>query len=90
MAESGGSAGFLLKTAQAVLIMGQRGFEYLDGDVPSQPFIAGTVNFAHPSRAYLFEHPIVTQDFTNHANLKRRLSGCYDEAVVMSTADLHR
>ncbi len=54
MAESGGGAGFLLKTAQAVLIMGQRGFEYLDGDVPSQPFIAGAVNFAHPSRAYLF------------------------------------
>ena len=76
MTQSSGGAGLLLKTAQAVLIMGQRGFEYLDGDVPAQAFIAGTVNFAHPSRAYLFDHPIVTQDFTNHANLKRRLSAC--------------
>jgi hypothetical protein len=76
MTESSGGAGFLLKTAQAILIMGQRGFEYLDGDVPSQPFIAGAVNFAHPSRAYLFQDAIVTQDFTNHANLKRRLSAC--------------
>jgi hypothetical protein len=54
--------------------MGERGLEYLEGYVAPQPFIAGAVYFPHPSRAYLFEHPIVTQDFTNHATLKRRVS----------------
>jgi len=75
MTEGGGGAGLLLETAQAVLIMGQRGFEYLQGDIPPQPLVAGTVDFPHPPRAYLFQDSVVTQYFTDHAKLKRRREG---------------
>ena len=69
-------AGLLLETAQAILIMGERGFEHLEGNVPPQPLVAGAVHFPHPPQAYLFQNPIVTQNLTNHANPKRRLSAC--------------
>jgi len=74
MAEGGGGTGLLLETAQAVLIMGESRLEYLEGDVPLQPLVAGAVYFPHPSRAYLLQNSIVTQYFTNHAKLKRRVT----------------
>src|ERR1700674_418981 len=71
MTQGGGGTRLLLETAQPVLIMGEGGFEDLEGHVPPQPFVAGAVYFPHPPKAYLFQHSIVTQDLTNHAKLKR-------------------
>jgi hypothetical protein len=75
MTEGSGSAGLLLETAQAILIMGKRGFEYLEGHIPPQPLIAGAIYFPHPSRTYLFEYSIVAEDFTNHAKAEAAFVG---------------
>ena len=55
--------------------MGERGFEYLEGHIPSQPLVAGAVYFPHPSRTYLFENPIVAEDFPNHAKAEAACVG---------------
>jgi len=76
MTQSGSGAGLLLKTAQAVLIVGKRRFEYFEGYVPSQPLVAGTVNFPHTPKTDLLQNSIMTQYFPNHhAMLKRRSDG---------------
>ena len=78
MIQDGGSPRFLLETAQAVLILGKRGLEYFEGNIPPQPLIAGAIDFPHPPKTYLFKNPVVAKYFTNHAKLKRRVvSECY-------------
>jgi len=68
MIQRGSRACLLLETPQAVPIVSQGGFQYLEGDFAPQPVVAGAVHFAHPSGAYLLEDSIVAQGLANHRN----------------------
>ncbi len=76
MAERSRRAGLLLEAAQAVLIMSQGGFQYLEGNFPPQSVVAGAVHFPHPSRAYVLHNSVVSKDSVNHRKAGRGCSAC--------------
>jgi hypothetical protein len=65
-----GSSGsrFLFEASQMIRIVAGSGPNQLHRDIASQSFVACAKNFAHRSRAYLFEEPVVTQELASHSD----------------------
>ena len=88
MAEGSRAASLQLKTAETVLVVGEGRFEYLHRDVAPQALVAGTIHFSHPTRAYLFQNSIVTQDLTNHLKGERTCVGILGPSLRASQPHL--
>ena len=66
MVQGGGSAGFLLESAQMVRIVAGCRPDQLQGNIAAQPLIARAKNFSHPSCADFFEDPVMPDQLANH------------------------
>ena len=64
-----GSSGsrFLFEASQMIRIVAGSRPNQLQCHIASQPFVAGAKDFAHRSRAYLFEDPVVTKELASHS-----------------------
>ena len=66
MVKSSGSAGFLLKAAEPILVIGSSWANYLQGDVTRQPVVTSAEHFAHAAVADFFENPIMPEGLADH------------------------
>ena len=78
MIKSGRSAGFLLKAAQPVLVIGSGGANYLQRDIARQSVVTGAEHLAHAAVADFLDNPIMPEGFADHrdgAHLCGRMLG---------------
>src|SRR6185312_1383063 len=65
MIQSGGSAGFLLKSANQFLIVGGVGGQELQGDLASKPDIEREIDLTHSSRPDAAQDTVVAEGLAN-------------------------
>jgi hypothetical protein len=69
--EGAGGARFLLEAAQALLVSRDGRRQHLYGDVAVEVQIAGTVHFAHSTRADLLDDFVLIDFLANHRDFTR-------------------
>ncbi len=71
MAEGRGSAGFLLKASEMVLLPCGTRLDQFKSNVAGETLVTRAKNLSHAAGTNLFQHPVMTDDLANH-DLQRR------------------